>query len=337
MIPSLQTTLDPESDATHGDLDNINDLIFSNHLMLYAFPDNGTIPDAPWTATHVATIDLPPFEFDILRGQEPPRFSARADPPPRQNLPLYPLHAPAPFAPEPASGIVIFEIHFPDWFNHGRLPHYGLFMLKSTLLRYMPAPTSPLLRETWSRPVPVIPFEKITPFTRMLGPDLQEPSECCRTRLELDRDLLTLDWVCYVYQYRFVTIEERPVANGTKVRPFLVLYDFDPMRVRKERLDRIHRLPANVDRSSPEIDRLVEGDVDGIDLVLSEKKHEKGLRLENDLTMGSQLPYVRVSRRITAYDPNCKYTALIDSERILIFKVSSSDSRLICEGSRRRE
>jgi hypothetical protein len=157
-------------------LDSFSDIQFTHHLELYAFPE-GEVPETPYVAIHVATIDLPPFKVQLNRGIMPVRLGARTDPPPRQSFARFPLHAPPPFAPEPSSGIAIFEIHCHSIVLHAEQPHYVLFMLKSTLLRYMPAPTSPLLKETWSRPIPVISWDKIAPYSRMLGPQMERPSE----------------------------------------------------------------------------------------------------------------------------------------------------------------
>ena len=159
-----------------GDQLTEDDLDFTHHLELYAFPE-GETPDEPYEATHVATIDLPRFSFNLSRGVMPVRMSVRTDPPPRQSFPSYPLNNPSPFMPDPTSGIAIFDIHAPELAPNGEPPHYVLFMHKTTLLRYMPAPTSPLLKETWSRPAPVITWDKIAPYSRLLGPDLEQPSK----------------------------------------------------------------------------------------------------------------------------------------------------------------
>lgn len=180
VVATMRSVLDTNADANPNDPDvplNLN-VDFTNHLELYAFPE-GEIPDTPFTATHIATIDLPHFRFDLMRGVAPVRMGARTDPPPRQKFAKYPLHTPPPFAPDPKSGLVIFDIYCHEMHMHADPPHYVLFMLKSTLLRYLPAPTSPLLRETWSRPAPVISWEKIAPHARLVGPDMAEPSEYC--------------------------------------------------------------------------------------------------------------------------------------------------------------
>jgi hypothetical protein len=135
------------------------------HLELYAFPE-GDIPDKPYTATHVATIDLP--AVDRIMG-----MSARTDPPPRHSFPEHPHRAPPPFAPHPKSGIAIFTF---ECFPSIPTTHYALFILKTTLLRYMPAPTSPLLKMPFSKPCPVIPWERIAPYCRLFGPNLDRPS-----------------------------------------------------------------------------------------------------------------------------------------------------------------
>lgn len=131
--------------------------------------------------------------------------------------------------------------------------------------------------------------------------------------------ILTLDWVCYVYQNRFVTIEERLIESPRTQAPprlvtHLVVYDFDQLRVRKERLARLNRLPASADRD----DAAIEGDVDGIELVLSPTESPSTGRLLNQkIVTGERLPYLKVSRPIRG---SGSPVPLIDSERIILVR-----------------
>ena len=132
-----------------------------------------------------------------------------------------------------------------------------------------------------------------------------------------------------MYQNRFVTIEDKvvdtvipagdEVGPGLRVRPHLVMYDFDPLRVRKERLARKHRLPPSVSRDDEAaINEAVQGDVDGIELVLDETTLPAELRLRDSITTGKQLPFIKVSRPLRGGGP--PPVPLIDSERIIIVR-----------------
>lgn len=120
--------------------------------------------------------------------------------------------------------------------------------------------------------------------------------------------LTTAAWVCYVYQNRYVMMiedEEDEDANE------LLVYDFDPIHVRRERLNRL--------RENPELsDEELEGEHDGVALVLTETLITAPEGVRHDLHCGGKLPYLVV--RKPASDSN---VALIDSERILTMTVGA--------------
>ena len=180
VIPTIITHLDPTSETVE-ELDNPADLSWTHHLHLYAFPPFSAIrmPTSrsepmppPHTAIHIATLDLPQFHVDIMRDIPPPRLLIRTDPPPRETFPSHPEHAPAPFQPVPESGLVIIEVLCTN--PNGEDPHYVIFLLKSTLLQYLPAPTSPLLFQAFPRPAPIVQWSILAPQVRMLGPDMEQ-------------------------------------------------------------------------------------------------------------------------------------------------------------------
>lgn len=105
-----------------------------------------------------------------------------------------------------------------------------------------------------------------------------------------------------------------------RVRSHLVLYDFDPMRVRKERFARMHRLPASISRDDEAaVNAAVEGDVDGVDLVLSDTVLPVAGRIQDQVSTGTFLPYIKVSRPLKGTGGSSP-VALIDSERILVVR-----------------
>lgn len=181
VVPTVIAHLNPDLDVL-DEIQNPTDLSFTYHLHLFAFPPFSgdaytTDPPPPVPLTHVATIDLPPFFTNLLDNEPPAHVGARTDPPPRAHFPTHPAIAPPPFQPDPESGIAIFEFYF-QTMRQEPDPHYVLFMHKTALLRYMPAPTSPLLTKEFSRPAPVIPWDKISPDTRLFGPELDSPGMC---------------------------------------------------------------------------------------------------------------------------------------------------------------
>ncbi|EIW71369.1 hypothetical protein TREMEDRAFT_27933 [Tremella mesenterica DSM 1558] len=286
LIPTIITRLDPISEVA-DELDNPIDLLWTHHLQLYAFPpfssikttsDNPAPP--PHTAVHITTIDLPRFHVDVTENIPPPRLLIRTDPPPRHTFPTHPLGSPSPFVPDPESGVVVVEVQcqLPQ-----EDPHFILFVLKQTLAQYLPAPTSPLLHTAFPRPAPVVTWNTIAPYVRLLGPDLQPAS-----------------WVCYVYGNRFIY----PSLHSNRTSYSLTLFDFDPLRTRKEIYDR---------RNDPT--RRADGEEDGIVLVTAETVLEGKSPLTGQVKTGGMLPYTTVSR------PTPADVALIDSERIVTIKV----------------
>lgn len=175
-IPTCISRL-PDAELTP---ENIRDLYWTSHLYLYAFPPLNDVPEAGqghWTATHVSTIDMPPFKNDILSGIPPQSMCIRTDPPPRHYNSPYPLHAPPPFLPDPESGVAIINFTLQTNMFPMRNPNvdftsmFTLIVQKKTLIKHLPEPTSPLLKQTFSRPVPVVPWKKLAPNCRLLGPD----------------------------------------------------------------------------------------------------------------------------------------------------------------------
>lgn len=177
IVPTVVTRLNADTEL-NGDLDDLSDLYWTLQLQLYAFPPISSDPESePHIATLVATIDLPRMTSGIAHGLGPLAMTIRTDPPPRLTFPAYPLHAPPPFLPDPESGIAIIDLAFHPWLPRRDIPsntRFTVVMLKSTLARYLPAPTSPLLTKPWSRPVPVIPWDTIAPEARVFGPDCLE-------------------------------------------------------------------------------------------------------------------------------------------------------------------
>jgi hypothetical protein len=183
VVPSVLAHLDPQS-FLHERLDDPSDLTWTHHLHLYAFPPFSSTEPAdrsdphppPHTATHVATIDLLPFHVDPMHDMPPPRLNIRTDPPPRHSFPTHPKDSPMQFHPDPESGLCVMEIlcQMPG----GRDPHYVMCFPKSALTQYLPAPTSPLLRQAFPRPAPVVPWSTLAPNVRLFGPDLEQACEC---------------------------------------------------------------------------------------------------------------------------------------------------------------
>lgn len=290
-------------------------LFWTHHLYLYAYPPLGDhAGSGHWTAQHVSTVDMPPIKNRFLQGVPPMAMGIRTDPPPRTFNSPYPLHAPPPYLPDPESGVAIItfalQAHFFPMFNP-ELPDNPVFTLivyKSTLAKLLPEPTSPLLKQAFSRPVPVMPFKRLAPDCRLLGPD-RVPTA----------------WVCYVYQNRYVTPYARVVGTlemsdsdeGEEaeadeiIELSLQVFDFDPRRVRKERLDRARRLPPGIASR----DERLEGDVDGINLVLAPTRIEPVPCLTDEpIVTGENLPYIMVERETDSTNP------LIDGQRILMLK-----------------
>ncbi|KAK4688537.1 DNA cross-link repair 1A protein, partial [Tremellales sp. Uapishka_1] len=320
VMPTIITHLDPLSSVME-ELANTDDLSWSHHLHLYAFPPtpppNASEPDPPaHTATHIATLDLPDFYINIDGDIPPPRLTIRTDPPPRQDFPTHPTGNVSLFQPTPESGMIVMEIFCqmpgePD-------PHYVMCMLKSTLLSYLPAPTSPLLKQAFPRPAPVVPWESLAPKVRLFGPDMDPQN-----------------WVCYVYQNRYVAV--RTDDMGTS---HLQLYDFDPLRVRKEIVERsnlpqppkkkslLKRMTSR-DRSDHESGFTswlrplqtstapsVEGDHMGVKLVTAETVLSNRRPLKSVVVTGRDLPYLLVEKQTVAD------VVVIDGERIVAIQTA---------------
>jgi hypothetical protein len=184
VIPTIITHLDTLSD-TQDELDNPSDLSFTHHLHIYAFPPFSAVKlnpnpseplPPPHTAIHIATLDLPRFHVDFSAHIPPPHLTIRTDPPPRYTLPTHPEHGVSSWMPTPESGVLIIEVfcHDPVEIN----PHFVMICLKSTLIQYLPAPTSPLLFQAFPRPAPVVSWQTLSPNVRMFGPNAEASCEC---------------------------------------------------------------------------------------------------------------------------------------------------------------
>lgn len=104
---------------------------------------------------------------------------------------------------------------------------------------------------------------------------------------------------------------EQPQEEQQIVELYLQVFDFDSRRVRKERLDRAHRLPSGMEAS----DERLEGDVDGIDLVLAPTCIPPVPCLTDEaIVTGENVPYIMVERETDSINP------LIDGQRILILQ-----------------
>nr|XP_018260252.1 uncharacterized protein I303_07169 [Kwoniella dejecticola CBS 10117]OBR82410.1 hypothetical protein I303_07169 [Kwoniella dejecticola CBS 10117] len=324
LIPTVRTRLQPNS-LIQDDLANPRDLLFSHHLHIYAFPpfsstqpkEGEAIPPAH-TPTEIAIIDLPEFEVDLEEDLPPPRLTIRTDPPPRHTFPQYPSEGIQQFVPDPESGIVIVEFYCQPLQN-GNKPHYVLFAQKKTFAAYLPAPTSPLLLQAFPRPAPVIKWESIAPKVRLIGPDEPEPS-----------------WVCYVYGSRYVSPYPHEFDTSTSIR----LYDFDPLRVRRELYMRknigfvghepqsprgiVKRLMFGLSTSSSNSpkspgclveDTKYDGEKDGITLITEETVLKKKSPLLSEIRTGRELPFMFSEKKVEGL----VQTVVLDSERLIIF------------------
>ncbi|WVO17172.1 hypothetical protein L204_104864 [Cryptococcus depauperatus] len=294
-IPSVSTSLSSESNI-QDDITDPRDLVFSHHLNLYAFPPLSNIfkeGNKPFTATHVATIDLPKFVVDFEEEIPPARMGIRADPPPRYSFPTHPMGAPQAFMPHPESGVIVIEFYCNPLQREDEAVslHYVMFMRRKTLLAYLPAPTSPLLFQSFSRPAPVVPFKDIAPKTRMLGPNMYAQS-----------------WVCYVYQDRYVTKSEENFMTGDSS---ILLFDFDPLRCRQVQMD-----PSLADMRQ----------TSGMRVYTEETRLQKYTKenvsiLLDEVVTGKELPYL-VTELPLYYGEQELHTILIDGERIIGFEDS---------------
>ncbi|WWC73627.1 uncharacterized protein I206_107599 [Kwoniella pini CBS 10737] len=332
LIPSVRTRLQPNS-VIQDDLADPRDLLFSHHLHIYAFPpfsstqpkEGESIPPAH-TPTQIAIIDLPEFEIDLEEDLPPPRLTIRTDPPPRHTFPQYPIENIQQFVPDPTSGIIIIEFYCQPLQNHTK-PHFVLFSLKKTFAAYLPAPTSPLLLQAFPRPAPVIKWESIAPKVRFIGPDEPEPS-----------------WVCYVYGSRYVSPYPHESDMSTSIR----LYDFDPLRVRKELYSRKNSGFVGVEPQSPRgiVKRLMfglststtplsspgksttnkeetkyDGDKDGIHLITEETILKKKSPLKYEIKTGKELPFIFSENKVDGLVE----TVVLDGERLIIFDYQNDE------------
>lgn len=168
--------------------DALRQLRWEHRLYLYSFPPLNDVPTSGepghWTPTHVATVDLPPFKNNLVEGVPPLHMCIRTDPPPRHYNSPYPLHAPPPFLPEPESGVAILTITlaleiFPIRHNDLDIATtFNLIVPKTTLIKLLPEPISPILKQGFSRPVPVMPWARLAPNCRLFGPDRVQTGTC---------------------------------------------------------------------------------------------------------------------------------------------------------------
>lgn len=94
----------------------------------------------------------------------------------------------------------------------------------------------------------------------------------------------------------------------------LQVFDFDVRRACKEKLERARRLPPNIEAAD---DEALEGDVDGIELVLSETVIPPvDCLLDEEVVTGRNMPYIMVQKETESMNP------LIDGQRILQLYVS---------------
>lgn len=315
-----------------AEVDDAHDLEFSHHLDLYAFPPFDRLPadsERRWRPTLVKTFDLPRFTTDLRNNILPPQPSLRVEPPPRQTFPEYPLHGPPPFVPDPTSGVVLvslrqqlLNIEEPDDID---VLHFMFVFPKPLLISHIPsvpdmeerlarnALIPPLattispeqLTALWADVPRTVPWDELAPYVRALGP--RHPQA---------------EWVCYVYQNRYVTVEDvlwspeegSDSDDGHALVPHLCAYDFDPRRVRKEFCDRLGLLASEGKLTGDEEKDMaaVEGDWDGIQLVIKPDEHEKSLFLDAPITCGQDFPYM-----ITRKECADETIPLIDAERIL--------------------
>ena len=337
-IPTSMTILDLASPAL-GDLHNPADISFTYHLRIYAFPPfsetelptNAAEPmPPPRTPTHVTTIDLPEFHYDLLGGIAPPHLDIRTDPPPRATFPAMQDGHVQPFVPDPSTGLIIINVYCPRrGFQGGDQIHFVICLLKETLVQYLPQPTSPLLKLAFSRPVTVVPWNSISRHVRMIGPDIEPPSRCHSLRTTGQADNTT-DWVCNVYHNRYVQI-----YTSASNRKFMRMFDFDPLRVLKEIRKRGLEYPAHKEDTTNELPREASmpgsygasssiddvwdanpqesaSEVDGISLQLSDTVYADDTPgLGQGIVCGAGLPYMYVDKPLRGD------TVLLDGQRLV--------------------
>lgn len=127
--------------------------------------------------------------------------------------------------------------------------------------------------------------------------------------------------MCYVYQNRYI-IPRTDAEDHT----FLRLYDFDPLRVRKEKCDRANNTepiatPYPKRRSilqrsiSSTATYPLDGDRHGLTLVTAETVLPGAHPLVGEVRTGRDLPYMFVERATMAN------VALLDGERVVAVEV----------------
>lgn len=269
IIPIVQTRIDITS-GRNANLTDLSDLFWTHHLCIYAFPPFSTFPVSsdpsepvapPHTATLVRIIDMPTFHVDIQNDIPPPRMNIRADPPPRADAPTHPIENVQPFLPEPKSGT--YTIEFSCSTPEIPFPHFVMVIPKRALLPYVPPRDSPMLRQARPKPMPIVAWDTFRHDVRLFGPKMM-PAGMFRSSFVCDvRDMMgiTTDctaWVCYIYHNRYITPVRRDFNDATPPTEDgdeddhrydadrLRLYDFDPLRVRRELLKRTHADPAYI-------------------------------------------------------------------------------------------
>jgi hypothetical protein len=193
----------------------------------------------------------------------------RADPPPR---PSFPTIKPLSFYPKPESGLILlsFDCGFVRDF---RRAYYTLFILKETLLKFIPTTGTEMLKSNdpavaFQYRIPTISFDELAPYCR------------------LKNDIEPQGWVTYIYHYRFVSTITRDPPRRNPFIPFplvapkyIRLNDFDPVAASRLLLARKFEQAQSKGKTMDEIrDTDVEGaDDDGVDLVVGEDVIEEGL------------------------------------------------------------
>ena len=130
-----------------------------------------------------------------------------------------------------------------------------------------------------------------------------------------------------MYQNRYI------IPYCADNRDYLRLFDFDPLRVRKEKCDRANSnkqpvSPTDRRRSLRHLSSTIpetyplDGDIDGINLVTRETVLRGDGPLLGEMRTGSHLPYLFVDKFTSA---DC---ALLDADRIVTVQVCFIGSRL---------
>ncbi|KAJ9112609.1 hypothetical protein QFC19_000629 [Naganishia cerealis] len=257
------------------------DFDLATHLVVYGLVEIGGLGgsdkrqsscEAKEEKLIIALKQLLRFElpsFNVIPG-----ITMRADPPPR---PTFPKIKPLMMYPKPETGLLLFTFDC-GFLRDFRPAYYTLFILKETLLRFIPAeahamlatPASdPTLRDAYRVP-PTVGFDQLAPYCR------------------LKNDIEPQNWVTFIYHYRFVSYITRD--DGARRNPFLRaafgaghkyirLNDFDPVTARRVMM---MRKWERASARGMEMDEVRDGDVegeddDGLDLVVGEDVIEEGI------------------------------------------------------------